>query len=311
MLGRLDGAALNTFFENPHSTDPDPSPTGLSSNETSSHSSLGASGTSHYTPTSGSPSSGSCKNGASAGGSSCCAKGSAVAIPLTHGQLEEQKQPQIGLLRYGNPIPTHNPDMSALEFNSNINTRPIMQHTQQNTVYTYPTQYGSSFFEPLQYSQWQQMMTSQSQSIPPQNAYTTPHSRIETTAPMPDSYAAHQCGCGEGCQCLGCAMHPFNSTMQEYVLSAMQDEHSISPSLSNGDNNGVPHATSEASPTILPSPIAEPSPVSETGSTGMNDYLFVAYCPGSPQSCPCGDECACVGCMIHCQPAPRTPVTPP
>ncbi|KAI8950324.1 hypothetical protein F4801DRAFT_348341 [Xylaria longipes] len=310
MLGRLDGTALNTFFENPHSAIPGPSLTGPSSNETSSHSSLGTSGTSHYTPTSRSSSSGSCTKGASAGGTGCCANGS-VAMPPTHGQLEEQKQPPIGLLRYGNPIPTHNLNMPVLEFDSSINARPILQHTQQNTIYTYPAQYGSSFFEPLQYSQWQQMMTSQSQSIPPQNAYTTPHSRMETTAAMPDSYAAHQCGCGEGCQCLGCATHPFNSAMQEYVLSAMQDEHSISPSLSNGDNNGVSNATNEVSPSILPSPIAEPSPISETESTGMNDYLFVAYCPGSPQSCPCGDECACVGCMIHCQPAPRTPVTPP
>ncbi|KAI0863936.1 hypothetical protein F4860DRAFT_23569 [Xylaria cubensis] len=308
MLGRLNGTALNTFFDNPHRVVPDSSADGPSSNGAASNSSLGASDISHYTPTSRSSSSGSCTKGAPTGDTGCCAKG-AVATPPTHGQLDERKQPQMGLLRYGNPISTHNQDMSALEFNGSINTRAIMQHTQQNTLYTYPSQYGSSFFEPLQYSQWQQMI--QSQSIPPQNTYTTPPSGIETTAAVPDSYTGSQCGCGEGCQCLGCATHPFNSAMQEYILSAMQDEQSISPSLSNGDNNGVPNMTNEVSPSILPSPIAEPSPVSETGSMGMNDYLFVAYCPGSPQSCPCGDECACVGCMIHCQPAPRTPVTPP
>lgn len=185
-----------------------------------------------------------------------------------------------------------------------------MQHAPQNTAYTYPISYGSSFYEPLQFAQWQQMMASQSQSMPPQNAYMNSHPGMATIASMSDSYSANQCGCGEGCQCLGCATHPFNAAMQEYVLSALQDEQSTSSSSSNGDGNGVLNTATETSPGILPSPIQGASPASESGSTGvMNDYLFVSYCPGSPQLCPCGDECACVGCMIHCQP-PRTPVTP-
>ncbi|KAI0540321.1 hypothetical protein GGR58DRAFT_158979 [Xylaria digitata] len=312
MLGRLDGAALNTLFENPHAAVSDSPPTGLSSNETSIHSSLDASGTPHYTPTSGSPSSGSYTRGLSTEAMNCCAKGSST-ISLAHDQPEERKPPQdaLGLMRYGESIPNHDPNMSALEFSSTIHGRPTTQHNQQNTAYTYPISYGSSFYEPLQYAQWQQMMTSQSQSISPQSAYMTSHSRMEPVAAESDSYTAHQCGCGEGCQCLGCATHPFNAAMQEYVLSAIQDEHSISPSLSNGDTNGVSNATNEASAGILASPVVDASPASEAGSTGMNDYLFVAYCPGSPHSCPCGDQCACVGCMIHGDPASRTPATPP
>ncbi|KAI1132863.1 hypothetical protein F5Y10DRAFT_291815 [Nemania abortiva] len=313
MLGRLDGAVLNTFFENPHRTASHSSTTGLSSNEASSHSSFNASGTPHYTPISGSPNSDSGSKGLSTEGMSCCGKNSA-AMPLAHGQLEKQKQPQdtLDLTRYGNSLPNHGPDLSTLAFNGTMNNGPIMQPAPQNAVYTYPASYGSSFYTPLQYSQWQQMMTSQGQSISPQNAFTTPPPRMETSASMAGSYTAHQCGCGEDCQCLGCATHPFNSAMQEYVLSAMQDEQSISPpSIANSDSNGAPKATGESSPNILPSPIADGSPASEMDSTGMNDYLFVAYCPGSPQSCPCGDECACVGCMIHGQQAPITPVTPP
>ncbi|GAW13962.1 hypothetical protein ANO14919_033540 [Xylariales sp. No.14919] len=305
MLGRLDGTGLNTLFEHPHCAVSDSSPTGYSSNETSVHSSLDASGTPHYTPTSGSPSSGSYTGGLSTEGMSCCAKNSS-AIPPVHEQSEERKpQDALGLMRYGEPLPTHGPSLSALDFNSTV------QHTHQNAAYAYPISYGSSFYEPLQFSQWQQMMTSQSQSITPQSAYMTSHNRIETTAAVPDSCAAHQCGCGEGCQCLGCATHPFNAAMQEYVLSAIQDEHSIPPSLPNGDTSGAPNAASETSPGILASPVIDASPASDAGSTGMNDYLFVAYCPGSPQSCPCGDECACVGCMIHGDPVSRTPDTPP
>lgn len=318
MLGRLDDTVINTFFDNPHSTVSDPSLNGLSNNHTSGHSGLGPSGAPHYTPISisGSPSFGSSAKELSTENASCCAKRTA-AIPPAHAQLGQQKQPQCapGLIRYGNSIPTHDSNMAALDFNGAMNNRPIMQHTPpQNPVYTYPTSYGSSFYEPLQYSQWQQMMTSQSQSMPPENAYMASQSAMEAAAAVSNSYTAHQCGCGEDCQCLGCATHPFNAAMQEYVLSALQEEQSVSPSLSNGangDSNSAPNSTGGASPNVLPSPVADGSPASESGSAGMNDYLFVSYCPGNLQTCPCGDDCACVGCMIHCQPAPLTPVTPP
>ncbi|KAI1275561.1 hypothetical protein F5Y07DRAFT_409181 [Xylaria sp. FL0933] len=306
ILGRLEGAALNAFFDNSVSN---PSSTGLSSNGASGHSSLD---TAHYPTASESPNSNSYTKGFSSEGMSCCGKGRSALAP-TNGQLEERKSPQdgLGFMRYGDSMPTHSSNMSALGFNGGMHERPTMQHTQQNTAYAYPVSYGSSFYEPLQFSQWQEMMTNQSQSIPPQNAYMGSHSRMETAAPVPESYAANQCGCGEGCQCLGCATHPFNSAMQEYVLSALQEGQSLSPSLSSGDINGAMNGTNETSPGVLASPIADGSPASETGSTGMNDYLFVSYCPGSPQSCPCGDECACVGCMIHGQQAARSPPTPP
>ncbi|KAI1166195.1 hypothetical protein F5B18DRAFT_95249 [Nemania serpens] len=316
MLGRLDDTVLNTFFDNPHNAVSDPSLNGLSHNQTPGHPSLGPSGAPHYTPISGPPSFESPAKELSAETPSCCAKRTA-AIPPTHEQLGQQKQTQgaSGLIRYGNSIPAHDSSMATLGFNGAMNNRPIMQHAPpQNTVYTYPASYGSSFYEPLQYSQWQQIMTSQSQSMPPQNAYIASQPTMETAAVVSDSYTNHQCGCGEDCQCLGCATHPFNAAMQEYVLSALQEEQSVSPSLSNGangDNSSAPNSTGGASPSILPSPVADGSPASEIGSAGMNDYLFVSYCPGNIQTCPCGDDCACVGCMIHCQPAPLTPVTPP
>ncbi|KAI1310586.1 hypothetical protein F5Y03DRAFT_22969 [Xylaria venustula] len=308
MLGRLEGAALNTFFE---SSVPNPLSSDLSSNGTSGHSSLDASGASRYTSVSKSPNPNSYTKRFSTEGAGCCGKRS--AMPLVNEQLEERESPQngLGLMRYGDPIPTHGQSLSTLDFDNTINDRPNVQHTQQNTAYTYPVSYGSSFYEPLQFSQWQEMMINQSHSMPTQNAYMGSQSRMEAAAPVPDSYTAQQCGCGEGCQCLGCATHPFNSAMQEYVLSALQEGQSISPSLSNGDIHAARNGTSETSPGVLASPIANGSPASETGSTGMNDYLFVSYCPGSPQSCPCGDECACVGCMIHCNPGSRNPPTPP
>ncbi|KAI1172077.1 hypothetical protein F4777DRAFT_21333 [Nemania sp. FL0916] len=311
MLGRLDGTDLNAFFENSHGTVSDASPLGLLSNGTSGQSSLGASRRSFYTPVSDSSSSDSCAKGLPMESMSCCGK-SSITIPPVQGHSEKENQSRnvMSSIRYGNPIPT-NAEMPALDFNNSVDSRQIMHQTPQDPVYTYPSQYGSSFYEPLQYAQWQQMMTSQIQSIPTRNGYTPPQASIDTTEIVPSPFTAHQCGCGDGCQCLGCAAHPFNAATQEYVLSVMQGEHVASPSISNGENGVHQVGTGEMSPAILSSPLAGSSPASETGSTGMNDYLFVAYCPGSPQSCPCGDECACVGCMIHGQPAPMTPVTPP
>ncbi|KAI1827021.1 hypothetical protein F4861DRAFT_465467 [Xylaria intraflava] len=304
ILESANGTALNTFFETSHGPMFDLPSNGLASNETLGHPSLVTISTPHYTLTPRSLSSGSRTNG------SCCAKNSA-AIKPAHEELESEAQPQdaLGLIGYGNSLAAHDTTVPTLEFDTTINGTSTINHTPQSAAYTFPVQYGSSFYEPLQFSQWQEMMASQSPGIPPLNSYVAPHSGIEASTAVSGSYAAHQCFCGEGCQCLGCATHPFNSAMQEYVLSAIQDEHELSPK-SDGESNGITKTTNETPPAIVPSPSADASPVTDAGSTAINEYLFVAYCPGNPQSCPCGDECACVGCMIHGDTGPGTPVTP-
>ncbi|KAI2288791.1 hypothetical protein LOZ06_006866, partial [Ophidiomyces ophidiicola] len=42
------------------------------------------------------------------------------------------------------------------------------------------------------------------------NIFTADYSGLE-----PQS--RHNCGCGDGCQCLGCASHPFNDTTRQYI----------------------------------------------------------------------------------------------
>jgi hypothetical protein len=144
------------------------------------------------------------------------------------------------------------------------------------------------------------------------------------TLPISDTF--HTCGCGNTCQCIGCVAHPYNAATQDYVRSAYNMAHGSSTSVTtdyiNGHNNG----------TALP-PIADPSgahtngngrrhsngeehspPVAETPSDSStaeeqtlpaSDYFFVNYpfssevCGGNTNSCPCGDDCECVGCIIH------------
>lgn len=97
-----------------------------------------------------------------------------------------------------------------------------------------------------------------------------------------------------------------------------QRQHSRASSLSDGNNNGTHLASNGIKAGDFTSPLADASatedasPISGTGSldttqTGTSeipasDYLWVQYaglCSGDSNSCPCGDDCACVDCMIH------------
>jgi hypothetical protein len=228
----------------------------------------------------------------------------------------------------------------------------------QPTVFTYPPQYGS-YMQPLLPEQWRQMMTALSfgQQLPvqgfdmggtaaanstfnPQNLHTT-----QQTA----QGVSHHCSCGDTCNCVGCAAHPYNEATQNYVRSAwnsmMEDpEHgrrrSHHTNSVNGGANGVngvngingvnghDHGNHEASADSLPA-IAEdkttpqadgtitepqtpsdvPSGFSEEQTLSASDFFFVSYpfgetCAGETSSCPCGDDCQCIGCAIHNNPEP-------
>lgn len=44
------------------------------------------------------------------------------------------------------------------------------------------------------------------------------HSQISAYTPNnPSSAISHECNCGDECQCLGCAIHPFNNTTRQHV----------------------------------------------------------------------------------------------
>ncbi|EEP79569.1 predicted protein [Uncinocarpus reesii 1704] len=64
-------------------------------------------------------------------------------------------------------------------------------------------------------------------SYPSQNhiehLHSPPHLVPGSTSPNPANYfgqecqPGHNCGCGDGCQCLGCASHPFNDTTRHHI----------------------------------------------------------------------------------------------
>ncbi|CAK7240610.1 MAG: hypothetical protein STHCBS139747_002055 [Sporothrix thermara] len=141
----------------------------------------------------------------------------------------------------------------------------------------------------------------------------------------------HMCLCGDGCECVGCVVHPYNNATRNTVQSmwSLMDETS---STTSSTKTATPTSTT---PTTMLSPqqqqtlqqqqqhqhqaggnVDSTSPMqqsftpSDTSGAGDDqvtlpaaDFLFVSYsltgCEGEGLTCPCGDDCQCVGCTIH------------
>jgi hypothetical protein len=240
----------------------------------------------------------------------------------------------------------------------------------QPTLFHYPPQYGT-FMQPLQPEQWRQVMASLAfgqMAQPPQSfdmGGAMPGAvPFSPTNSQPKSMGtSHRCTCGDGCQCVGCAAHPYNEATQNYVRSAwstMMEDANVSTHTNgnvnllngnhnhnhdqnhghhsangnqlpmNGHHNG--HHDDHVSPTEQPvgdansgivsasartdgtttnpqTPSDAASSLAEEQTLSANDFFFVTYpfgdsCAGETASCPCGDDCQCIGCVIHNNPDP-------
>jgi hypothetical protein len=208
------------------------------------------------------------------------------------------------------------PQMLPQNGNNGISFSPGLysQYRPQATVFTYPATYGS-FQNPLQPSAWRESvrLNNYSQTL-------LPPGPLPFNAPLvPESLdTIHTCGCGDGCQCIGCAAHPYNDATQEYVRSAWVSMNLEQPASELHNNHQPPtngNVSSQAPPVnTISSPIAHTPSSSTSGNDeeqtlSAADFFFVNYpfrsdgCGGDTQSCPCGDDCQCLGCTIHRQPA--------
>ncbi|KAF4839901.1 Protein GRISEA [Colletotrichum siamense] len=208
----------------------------------------------------------------------------------------------------------------------------------QPTIFTYPPQYGS-YMSPLQPAQWRQTMEALQYGQPsPQPAGFNMPAPLgfvpEGTNLAMDESTSHMCSCGDGCQCVGCAAHPYNDATQDYVRSAwnsmMEDGYAATNGGTNGTHgaNGHSEATtngagvrgvekhtngeSGGSPPAPQTPSDAASGLSEEQALSASDFFFVTYpfdgdgCAGETSSCPCGDDCQCLGCTIHNNPLPES-----
>ncbi|KAG0649747.1 mac1 [Hyphodiscus hymeniophilus] len=231
---------------------------------------------------------------------SCCSSALTTAM----------KQESISI--HGTPVMT--PQMlppNGMTFNSSL----YSQYLPQTTVFTYPATYGS-FQNPLQPYAWRQSVRANSFGHTQMQDPLLPGSMpFEAPVVQESLDTVHTCRCGDGCQCVGCAAHPYNDATQDYVRSAWSMNMEQAPS----DVYAKEHSNSNGHPTpaggeMIASPTMN-TPSSTTSGNGEEqnfsaaDFFFVSYpfsseegCGGDTESCPCGDDCQCFGCAIHQNP---------
>lgn len=198
-------------------------------------------------------------------------------------------------------------------YNSNAPSTPTMSFQQQNS---HDIGFTQASMQPLLSSNSQFPYT-------PQQAFGA-----ETRA----------CNCGDDCQCLGCATHPFNKTTRQHVqemglLVSLDGEdlgtngypNSPFPNQTNTSlldysfaglgspiDNGIQQNTvhSYSDPTTTPNiSNGYSSPVGYTSGQPLmhpSEYYTLEYPVGLPNpctditgSCQCGSDCSCVGCLTH------------
>lgn len=210
-------------------------------------------------------------------------------------------------------------------FQSPVDTKPQEHTFQYPTVFTYPAEYGS-WQHPINPAIWQQVV---SQAGAPVGAPIPP----ATNGDAENVITSHQCNCGEGCQCVGCLAHPFNAQMYQYVSDAYRASSNNGGSARGSSDNSPSAGTISgtgaadfggggAAPAQMTagghdSPLDAQTPSDGTSAReeealSTTDYCFVdlpmwGICGGDLGSCPCGDSCECVGCLVHNNPLPQAP----
>ncbi|KAK0707466.1 hypothetical protein B0H67DRAFT_312006 [Lasiosphaeris hirsuta] len=191
--------------------------------------------------------------------------------------------------------------------------QPSIDLKQQNlpppfnfqTTFTYPPEYGS-WHHPINPEMWSEVASQPNLSL----GSSLPAAPIN--GDTQDLGTSHECGCGEGCKCVGCLAHPFNDEMFDYVNNAYTENKG---NTSNGGGGGCCGGGGHAAPTRTQVVVPESPPDAKTPSDGSGlgeeqalsagDYFFVniplrdAACAGNEYSCPCGDDCDCIGCEVH------------
>jgi hypothetical protein len=136
----------------------------------------------------------------------------------------------------------------------------------------------------------------------------------------------HDCSCGETCQCLGCASHPYNETTTQhvqkmgYLMSIDAETAKLGKSTPFMGPDSSPLNMSPNGTTHTPSNFADnpmlPSNFDNNLSSGGNafatdqfmqpsEYYTIEYsvglslCSNPSGTCQCGNDCTCVGCLTH------------
>jgi hypothetical protein len=241
-------------------------------------------------------------------GRCCSSKGQQTLKrePLSNGRTPMNTTPHI---------PHRTLPQNGMAFNPGL----YPQYLPQTTIFTYPASYGS-FQNPLRPFAWMHSVPA-NPYVPAQMPLGPGALPFDVPLVPGTMDTIHTCHCGDTCQCVGCAAHPYNDATQDYVRSAWSsmsleqsgETYTNGQPAANGNGNGSIQVQPQNGDTVA-SPTAH-TPSSTTSGNGEEqnlsaaDFFFVNYpftsdgCGGDTQSCPCGDDCQCLGCTIHRGPA--------
>ncbi|KAK3994587.1 hypothetical protein QBC44DRAFT_235863 [Cladorrhinum sp. PSN332] len=240
--------------------------------------------------------------------------------------LQQGYNQAYGVQQFSSPVDMKIPELDP--FQHQMHAGPQMHQT----VFTYPPEFGS-WQHPISPAIYQQVISRQNvQNViapvqTPVSPTTNGNNVNSNNHAGGDNGNSHECSCGPGCLCEGCLAHPFNATMYQYVSAAYSN--SVDGS-ANGSTNGSPSAgpVNSNNNDIQPTPRAINGSGSESPPEGLtpnnegspallgggeqslaeSDFFFFdlpisGLCGGNLQSCPCGDDCECVGCLVHTGPS--------
>lgn len=208
-------------------------------------------------------------------------------------------------------LPTSQPDyekqvISQFQPSIGLKQQIISPTFNFQTTFTYPADYGS-WHHPINPEMWQQVA-----SQPPM-PLASPLPAAPINGSTQDLGTSHECGCGEGCKCVGCLAHPFNAEMFQYVSDAYTENKGNTSSGGGGGCCGGGDVGVALTPTQAVVPESPPDAKTPSDGSGLGeeqtlsagDYFFVNIplregpCAGNEYSCPCGDDCDCIGCEVH------------
>ncbi|EGO54090.1 hypothetical protein NEUTE1DRAFT_87140 [Neurospora tetrasperma FGSC 2508] len=220
---------------------------------------------------------------------------------------------------------------------------PTVMPFGYQTVFRYPEEYGS-WNHPLDPQTYQQMIHQGAAAAQAaQQGGDLSLGLFLSGGGGDGTGTSHECTCGPGCQCIGCVAHPYNSQTIQYVQDAYNFNIAspIGSSAGNSHHSSLDFAATvgvqqqqqqqyqirspirgsrtgqqQQSQQQLPpdSPVEAQTPSDASGTPSEEQYLSTAdflwatiplpNCAGESLSCPCGDDCACIGCVIHGKAAP-------
>ncbi|KGO72641.1 hypothetical protein PITC_056270 [Penicillium italicum] len=204
------------------------------------------------------------------GGSCCGGSRPSTTNPVVYPEADQQQFQQPSAWNDQSYMQFSMPQMSPWPNNSNPTHEDYVHSIMHQAHPQHPSLHNGymGMLLPQSQPQMAQMGMSVGLASPPSLTYSNPMNGLGITQPsmgpytlnnLEPSYNAplggdpcHDCSCGEDCQCLGCAAHPFNTTTRKHVqeMGAMitsngDDKNSevINPYQSSPYQGGTPSTT--------------------------------------------------------------------